>query len=223
MPKGQKIVDWTKAENEKKLLHAIVMTSDVSADKVAEVFGTIPRFISIDLPSNVNEGGGVPAKCISTRLATIRKEARGKGVTSTSTASIRAPTHRRPVYASAAAGNPTRRALRDASDETDEDVGMKLDSEDGMTASQEAAKGRNKVITGRVTKSRKSPRQHSVPKNYERMLDPLSDFADVVDEDGDAIFPRQAITPEDSLDSDKEYKDEGSTAGVSAMPVYREA
>ncbi|KAL8778068.1 MAG: hypothetical protein Q9213_007587 [Squamulea squamosa] len=193
MPKGQKIVDWTKAENEKKLLHAIVMTSDVSADRIAEVF------------------------------ATIRKEARGKGVTSTSTASIRAPTHRRPINTSTTAFKPTRQAFDDASDETDADMAMKLESEDGMIALRKATKGKNKVITGRVTKARKSPRQSSVPKNYERMLDPFNDFADVVDEDGDAIFPRQAITPEDSLDSDKEYNDEGSAARVGAVPEYHEA
>ena len=41
MPKGQKIVDWTKPENDKKLLHAIITASDIGVnyDKVAKAFG----------------------------------------------------------------------------------------------------------------------------------------------------------------------------------------
>lgn len=44
MPKGQKIVDWTNAENDKKLLHAIITASDlgVNYEKVAKAFGNIP-------------------------------------------------------------------------------------------------------------------------------------------------------------------------------------
>lgn len=67
-------------------------------------------------------------------------------------------------------------------------------------------KGGDKVITGRVTKARKSPRQSSVKKDYQKMLDPFNDFGDVVDGDGDAIFDRQGVTSEDSLDSDQDYK-----------------
>lgn len=62
-------------------------------------------------------------------------------------------------------------------------------------------KGGDKVITGRITKARKSPRQSSAKKDYQKMLDPFNDFGD-----GDAIFDRQGVTSEDSLDSDQDYK-----------------
>ena len=43
MPKGQKIVDWTDPNNDKKLLQAIITASDlgVNYEKVAKAFGTI--------------------------------------------------------------------------------------------------------------------------------------------------------------------------------------
>ncbi|KAL8881580.1 MAG: hypothetical protein Q9192_007769 [Flavoplaca navasiana] len=194
MPKGQKIVDWTKPENDKKLLHAIITASDlgVNYDKVAKAFG-----------------GGVPASCISLRISKIRKEVRGKGVTSTSTGSIPAPSQRKVTTAWKA---PTRN--NNVSDDTDDDMSVKQDS-DASTIGK-GAKGGDKVITGRITKARKSPRQSSVGrKNYQKMLDPYNDFGDVVDGDGDAIFDRQALTSEDSMDSDKEYGHErGAPAAV---------
>ncbi|KAL9628423.1 MAG: hypothetical protein Q9204_005896, partial [Flavoplaca sp. TL-2023a] len=194
MPKGQKIVDWTKPENDKKLLHAIITASDIGVnyDKVAKAFG-----------------GGVPASCISLRISKIRKEVRGKGVTSTSTGSIPGPSQRKATTAwKAAARN------NNVSDDTDDDLSIKQDS-DASTIGK-GAKGGDKVITGRITKARKSPRQSSVVrKDYQKMLDPYNDLRDVVDEDGDVVFDRQALTSEDSMDSDKEYGHErGAAAAV---------
>ena len=41
MPKGQKIVDWTKAENDQKLLLAIIQVSEISKkyQEIAAAFG----------------------------------------------------------------------------------------------------------------------------------------------------------------------------------------
>ena len=41
MPKGQKIVDWTKPENDQKLLLAIIKVSEVSKkyQEIAAAFG----------------------------------------------------------------------------------------------------------------------------------------------------------------------------------------
>ncbi|KAL8867146.1 MAG: hypothetical protein Q9198_008627 [Flavoplaca austrocitrina] len=194
MPKGQKIVDWTKPENDKKLLHAIITASDIGVnyDKVAKAFG-----------------GGVPASCISLRISKIRKEVRGRGVTSTSTGSIPAPSQRKVTTSWKAA---TRN--NNISDDTDDDLSVKQDS-DASTIGKGVKDG-DKVITGRITKARKSPRQSSVVrKDYQKMLDPYNDLSDVVDEDGDVIFDRQALTSEDSMDSDKEYGHErGAPAAV---------
>lgn len=43
MPKGQKFVDWTNPDNDKKLLHSIIAAADVNVnyDKVAQYFGTL--------------------------------------------------------------------------------------------------------------------------------------------------------------------------------------
>ncbi|KAL8975910.1 MAG: hypothetical protein Q9205_007985 [Flavoplaca limonia] len=195
MPKGQKIVDWTKPENDKKLLHAIITASDIGInyDKVAKAFGD-----------------NVPASCISLRISKIRKEVRGKGVTSTSTGSIPAPSQRKVTTAwKAAARN------NNVSDDSDDDLSVKQDS-DASTIGK-GVKGGDKVITGRITKARKSPRQSSVVrKDYQKMLDPYNDLRDVVDEDGDVIFGRQPLTSEDSMDSDKEY---GHERGAPAVVV----
>lgn len=158
-------------------------------------------------------GGGVPASCISLRISKIRKEVRGKGVTSTSNGSIPTPNqHQRKVTTAWKAKTAARNT--NASDDTEDDLSVKQDS-DASTIGK-GAKGGDKVITGRVTKARKSPRQSSVVrKDYQKMLDPYNDLRDVVDEDGDAIFDRQAMTSEDSMDSDKEYGHErGAPAAV---------
>lgn len=49
MPKGQKFVDWTNPDNDKKLLHAIIAANDVTVNygKVAEAFGTSPSRLFI--------------------------------------------------------------------------------------------------------------------------------------------------------------------------------
>ncbi|KAL8902774.1 MAG: hypothetical protein Q9171_007603, partial [Xanthocarpia ochracea] len=185
MPKGQKFVDWANTNNVKKLLYAIIVTSDVSVnyEKVAKVFGD-----------------DVPASCIYTQVLKIRKEARN-GIASTSSASNRASTQRGPTYGTK---KPSSKTIDVASDESDEEMEIKIkqDSEDGISTPKTSIKGKDKIISGRITKARKSPRS-SVLKDYQKMLDPFNDFVDVVDEGGNAIFARQGMTPEDSLDSDK--------------------
>lgn len=89
------------------------------------------------------------------------------------------------------------------SDDSEDEDGSEQPPEEPTV--QKRVKEGDKVITGRVTKARKSPRQSSVKKNYQKMLDPFNDFGDVVDGDGDAIFDRQGVTSEDSLDSDQDY------------------
>ncbi|KAL8687488.1 MAG: hypothetical protein Q9224_005136 [Gallowayella concinna] len=99
------------------------------------------------------------------------------------------------------------KALDLASDESD--LEMKSDSDESKPATHEKVK----TISGRVTKPRKSPRQSSVvKKDYGKLLDPYNDL-DVVDEDGDAVFARQGVTPEDSLDSDTEYTHRNDAGG----------
>ncbi|KAI4225315.1 MAG: hypothetical protein L6R36_004015 [Xanthoria steineri] len=188
MPKGQKIVDWTDANNDKKLLHAIITASDlgVNYEKVAKAFGD-----------------GVPASCISLRISKIRKEVRGKGVTSTSTTGKAAPSPRRAVPTASKAKTTPSKAINNMSDDSEDEDGSEQPPEEPTV--QKRVKEGDKVITGRVTKARKSPRQSSVKKNYQKMLDPFNDFGDVVDGDGDAIFDRQGVTSEDSLDSDQDY------------------
>ncbi|KAL8847531.1 MAG: hypothetical protein Q9221_007431 [Calogaya cf. arnoldii] len=189
MPKGQKIVDWTNPENDKKLFHCIIMTSEVGVnyDKVAKAFGE-----------------GVPASCISQRVNKIRRDARGNGVSSVSTASIPSSTKRRPVPTASKAKQALNKSVETASDDTEEDMSIKDEPEESTP--QKRANGGDKVIAGRVTKARKSPRQTSVPKkDYQKLLDPFNDFGDLVDGDGDAIFDREGLTSEDSMDTDKEY------------------
>lgn len=90
------------------------------------------------------------------------------------------------------------------SDDSEDEDGSEQPPEEPTV--QKPGKEGDKVITGRVIKARKSPRQTSVKKDYQKMLDPFNDFRDVVDGDGDAIFDRQGVTSEDSLDSDQDYR-----------------
>ena len=46
MPKGQKIVDWTKPENDQKLLLAIIKVSEVSK-KYHEIAAAFGKFYSV--------------------------------------------------------------------------------------------------------------------------------------------------------------------------------
>ncbi|KAL8676941.1 MAG: hypothetical protein Q9186_006596 [Xanthomendoza sp. 1 TL-2023] len=129
-------------------------------------------------------GDNVPASSISLRINKIRKESRPVKITSTAN-----------------------KALDQASDESD--LEMKSDSDESKPATHDNVK----TISGRVTKPRKSPRQSSVvKKDYGKLLDPYNDL-DVVDEDGDAVFARQGVTPEDSLDSDAEYTHRNDAGG----------
>ncbi|KAL8729262.1 MAG: hypothetical protein Q9166_004883 [cf. Caloplaca sp. 2 TL-2023] len=173
------------------------------------------------LETNATRGDEIPASCISLRVNKIRKDARGKGVTSMSTASIRAPAQRRPAKVASFAQKRSKAVTDDVSDETEEEKTMKMDSDD-KPALQQRTPGKDNIISGRITKPRKSPRASSVAKkDYGKMIDPYNDFGHIVDGNGDAIFARQGMTPEDSLDSDKEYKkhgDEGSAAVITTDP-----
>ena len=64
MPKGQKIVDWTKPENDQKLLLAILKACDIPK-KYGEILNSGQR-------TDMGIGGGVPASCIMTRVAKLR-------------------------------------------------------------------------------------------------------------------------------------------------------
>ena len=90
------------------------------------------------------------------------------------------------------------------SDDSEDEDGSEQPPEEPTV--QKPGKEGDQVITGRVIKARKSPRQTSVKKDYQKMLDPFNEFGDVVDGDGDAIFDRQGVTSEDSLDSDQDYR-----------------
>ncbi|KAL8993101.1 MAG: hypothetical protein Q9169_006603, partial [Polycauliona sp. 2 TL-2023] len=58
-----------------------------------------------------------------------------------------------------------------------------------------------------------------VRKDYQKMMDPYNDFGDVMDGDGDAIFERQGMSSEDSMDSDKNYDHERGAAAATAAAV----
>ncbi|KAL8662731.1 MAG: hypothetical protein Q9168_008209 [Polycauliona sp. 1 TL-2023] len=207
MPKGQKNIEWAKNDNDRKLLLAIVQAKALvpKYKEIAEAFG-----------------GGLPESCITTRFTQLRKEVRDKGVNATSTSSI--PVNQRRSVNTASKAK-TALANNDMSDDTEEEIQIKDDSDATVGGAPIRGKGTNKVIAGRVTKARKSPRQSSIArKDYGKMLDPYNDFGDVVDGDGDAIFDRQTLSSEDSMDSDKDFKYERGAvvASIEANPEQSE-
>ncbi|KAL8712745.1 MAG: hypothetical protein Q9220_002953 [cf. Caloplaca sp. 1 TL-2023] len=193
MPKGQKFVDWTNTDNDKKLLHAIIAASDVQVnyEKVAKAFG-----------------GNVPAQSIQLRMNKLRKEAREKGLIPNSAGSGGSgnggPVQRQRKQSTKKVAN-----TMDTSDDSDGTVGIKSDPDGKAKSMNKNSNDGNRVISGRVTKPRKSPRASSIAKkSYDKMLDPYNDLHDVVDGDGGAIFDYQNLTPEDSYPSDQEYEAE---------------
>ncbi|KAL8915141.1 MAG: hypothetical protein Q9172_006940 [Xanthocarpia lactea] len=183
MPKGQKIVDWTNMNNVKKLLHAIIVASDGGVN-----YEKVAKVFGPQDPQRSTQ---------RYRINILSQQSRFH-----------------PAWCDIYTKKPLSKAIDVASDESDEEMQTKIkqDSEDGMSTPKTSIKGKDKIISGCITKARKSPRR--VVKDYQKLLDPFNDFVDVVDEGGNAIFARQGMTPEDSLDSDKEYKhhDDGGRA-----------
>ncbi|KAL8951816.1 MAG: hypothetical protein Q9222_002232 [Ikaeria aurantiellina] len=191
MPKGQKFVDWTNPDNDKKLLHAIIAANDVQVNyaKVAKAFGD-----------------NVPAQSIQLRMNKLRKEARDKGLMpdSAGKGGNGGSAQRQQKQAAKKSAN-----TMDTSDDSEHTVGIKSDPDDNAKPNRKNRNAGNRVIAGRVTKPRKSPRASSVvKKEYNKMLDPYNELHDVVDGDGDAVFDYQNLTPEDSYPSDQEYEGE---------------
>ncbi|KAL9576204.1 MAG: hypothetical protein Q9212_007298 [Teloschistes hypoglaucus] len=152
MPKGQKFVDWTNPDNDKKLLHSIIAATDVSVnyEKVAQYFG-----------------GGVPASSIALRMTKLRKEAREKGLMEQSPSE--------PAVATKKGGRKTASGKQKSakggtsetqveSDESETGVHVKMeggfsDDEDTKIAMKKGVKKSTKaddekVIAGRVSKPR---------------------------------------------------------------------
>lgn len=73
----------------------------------------------------------------------------------------------------------------------------------------------NKTLSGRVSKSRISPRKKA-KKDYKKMEDPFVDLKDVTDENGEAMFQREKSESEDSYPTDVEFGQERSVKVESA-------
>ncbi|KAL8700016.1 MAG: hypothetical protein Q9201_005681 [Fulgogasparrea decipioides] len=182
MPKGQKFVDWTNPENDRKLLHAIIAASD-------------------------ELGGGVPASCISLRINKLKREARENDLLDNSPSDPLTSTAKRSKPATISRKKVTKAPMMQASDESDENASVKSEAPD-------------KVITGRVVKSRKSPRKSSAnKKEYAKMLDPYNEMDGLVDEEGNRVFANQRMTPEDSCPSDAEYNVEKEAPALVNEPA----
>ncbi|KAL8964059.1 MAG: hypothetical protein Q9183_004737 [Haloplaca sp. 2 TL-2023] len=190
MPKGQKIADWTNPDNSEKFVHAIIAAgTSIDCKKVAEIFGN-----------------DMTVGCIQTRVSTLRKQAREKGLLSD------APIADGPK-APRAGAKGTKMAKKVATDEQpsehhDESTANKDDVPANCTdENPEPAKaktGKNKVISGRVTKPRaKSAAALKKEEAAKLKAEAQAEADKVMKEDVDADHARQAMTPEDSVKSDK--------------------
>ena len=77
----------------------------------------------------------------------------------------------------------------------------------------------DKVLTGRVTKARVSPRKIE-KKNYQGMLDPFNQIEDA-DETGERIFKVENTESEDSNPDDVEYGKERRFGGLFSVDIER--
>ncbi|KAL8764487.1 MAG: hypothetical protein Q9194_007042 [Teloschistes cf. exilis] len=192
MPKGQKIVDWTNPDNDKKLLHVIIATSDVKVDyeKAAKAFGD-----------------DIPSSCIQTRLKMLRKEAREKGFLPPIAASNAKEASNPPKKGSKGGKSQTRIQTQVESDESESGVDIKME---GKLSDEEESKfdvkknvkkstkaQADKTIAGRVAKPR--AKSSSLKQNPGKG----KEFAmDSIENDGDT----QGMTPE-SMPSDNGHSD----------------
>ena len=82
--------------------------------------------------------------------------------------------------------------------------GKSSDSGQAVTPPQTPKPNANKVISGRVTKSRVSPRKNGA-KNYKKLVDPFMEMDEAKDEEGANIFGKPESEEEDSDPSDAEF------------------
>ena len=92
-----------------------------------------------------------------------------------------------------------------------DDESVNDEDEDGQAATPPKTPIRNnnadKVLAGRVTKARVSPRK-TMKKNYKMMVDPFNDMQDATDETGERIFAQEKSDSEDSYPTDVEFGQE---------------
>ncbi|KAL8718313.1 MAG: hypothetical protein Q9181_008220, partial [Wetmoreana brouardii] len=180
-------------------------------------------------------GGGVPASSISLRINKLKKEVREKGLLDNSPTDPPTSTAKRSKLAGTSRKKATKAPVMQASDESDDNTSVK--SEGTMSGSEKPkppvtnythaddkassnVSGKDKVITGRVVKSRKSPRKSSAnKKEYAKMLDPYNEMDRLVDEEGNRVFAHQRMTPEDSYPSDAEYDAEKEAPALVNEPA----
>lgn len=79
-----------------------------------------------------------------------------------------------------------------------------VDDEADQLVMPKTANGKDKVLNGRVTKARASPRK-AAKKDYQKMADPLGAMKDVRDENGQPMFEDKGFTSEDSDPTDVEF------------------
>ncbi|CAF9927667.1 MAG: hypothetical protein HETSPECPRED_006642 [Heterodermia speciosa] len=187
MPKGQKIVDWTKPENDQKLLLAIVKVSEVSKkyQEIAAAFGD-----------------GVPAGCISLRIGKLRSMAKDGG-----TATKGKQNGKKNGGLTSGLKRVSKGKRGKDLEETDtEDIKNEPEYSDGgqaATPPKTPNANADKVISGRVAK-RISPRKVSI-KNYKKLENPFAEM-ELANEDGESIFGKpERSEEEDSNPSDEDY------------------
>ncbi|KAL8784687.1 MAG: hypothetical protein Q9195_008925 [Heterodermia aff. obscurata] len=199
MPKGQKIVDWTKPENDQKLLLAIIKVSEISKkyQEIAAAFGD-----------------GVPAGCISTRITKLRSMAKDEG---TATKSPNGKTmSKQNGNKSGGVMSGLKRAPKakgkakkgkDSEESDSEEIKDEPESDDGgqaATPPKTPNGNADKVTSGRVAK-RISPRKGPA-KNYKKLEDPFADMESAKEDGEEGIFGKpESSEGEDSNPTDEEY------------------
>ncbi|KAI4198386.1 MAG: hypothetical protein LQ350_005323 [Teloschistes chrysophthalmus] len=223
MPKGQKIVDWTNPDNDKKLLHVIIATSDVKVDyeKAAKAFGmlTLPMYQFFKITSDLKAGDDIPSSCIQTRLKILRKEARDKGFLPPVAASNAKEASNTPKKASKGAKSQIQTQTQDESDASETGVDVKME---GGASDEEHTKfgvkkdvkkstkaKDDKVIAARVSKPR--AKKSNPKKTAAKGTDVANDS---IDHNGDT----KGMTPESMTSenghSDMKNFDEAETAEI---------
>lgn len=226
MPKGQKIVDWTKPENDQKLLLAIIKANDITGAKYADVAAAFGEPICQENKTwslTVCIGGGVPASCIGLRISKLRalakegkttpgggpkakttggglmsglKPAKGKPTPETETSGDRYGANKANFHAFTTTQWIV--LTRIGSDD------KSSDGEQNVTPPKTPKSNGNKIISGRVTK-RISPRKNPT-KDYKKLVDPFMEMDEAKDEEGGNIFGKpDKSEDEDSDPSDTEF------------------
>ncbi|KAL8868582.1 MAG: hypothetical protein Q9174_004895 [Haloplaca sp. 1 TL-2023] len=189
MPKGQKIADWTNPDNSEKFVHAIIAAgTSIDCKKVAEIFGN-----------------DMTVGCIQTRVSTLRKQAREKGLLSD------APIADGPKAPRGGAKGAKNTKKTATTEQSSEDAGEGVTDKDvspanGVDESSEPAKakdGTNKVIAGRVKKPRAKSAAALKKEAAASKVKAEAGGDKSVKDEGEAGHSHQAMTPEASIKSDK--------------------